>query len=265
MRVPLAVFIASVLCVPAGAMLPAAPMPPSESRPIAPLILDPGHGGDDLGAVVHGIQEKDIALAVARKLRDRLKTAMPVMLTREDDHYVTLDDRVVDAVDWDGAMFVSIHLNQVRSKKNAGAVVYSFGAMPFERHHHRPHRRHPRVPQMPAPPRVEARDSDELASALVAGMRADGFRVSQAKNDFYVLKDPAQPSVLIELGYLSNPQEAKNLADPAYQDKIADTLAKVLQAYALNRAVRAQDAAAPAAAVVTAPAAPAPTVAAKAL
>jgi N-acetylmuramoyl-L-alanine amidase len=249
MRVPLALFLASALCVPAGAMLPSAPMPPSEARPVAPLILDPGHGGDDLGAVVHGVQEKDIALAVARKLRDRLKTTMPVMLTREDDHYVTLDRRVVDAVDWDGALFVSLHLNQVRSKKNSGAVVYSFGAMPDSGRHRHYHRRHPKVPLMPAPPRIESRDSDELARALVAGMKRDGFRVSQAKSDFYVLKDPSQPSVLIELGYLSNPDEAKRLNDPAYQDKLADSLAKVLQAFAADRAVRAEDAAAAAPAV----------------
>jgi N-acetylmuramoyl-L-alanine amidase len=257
MRVRLAVLLASALCAPASAMLPSAPMPPSEARPSAPLILDPGHGGDDLGAVVHGVQEKDIALAVARKLRDRLKSAMPVMLTREDDTYVTLDRRVVDAVDWDGALFVSIHLNQTRSKKNSGAVVYSFGAMPRGRHQHRYHRRHPRVPLMPAPPRVEARDSDRLAGELVAGMRRDGFRVEQAKSDFYVLKDPTHPSVLIELGYLSNPEEAKRLNDPAYQDKIADSLAKVLQSFALEHGERSPEAAtAELPAAVPAPAAP---------
>jgi N-acetylmuramoyl-L-alanine amidase len=243
--------MASSLCSPALAMLPAAPVLPTEARPASPLILDPGHGGDDLGAVVHGVQEKDIALAVARKLRDRLKSAMPVMLTREDDTYVTLDRRVVDAVDWDGALFVSIHLNQVRSKKSSGAVVYSFGAMPGGRHHHRYHRRHPKVPLMPAPPRVEARDSDDLASAIVSGMRGDGFRIEQAKSDFYVLKDPTHPSVLIELGYLSNPDEAKRLNDPAYQDKLADSLAKVLRAFSAEHAVRAEDTAT--AQVATAP------------
>ena len=119
---------------------------------------------------------------------------------------------------------------------------------------------------MPAPPQVEARDSDELAGAIVAGMRADGFRADQAKSDFYVLKDPTHPSVLIELGYLSNPEEAKRLADPAYQDKLADSLAKVLEAFAARRVVRIDDPAQNAvqSAALPLPAAtPAPTAATK--
>jgi N-acetylmuramoyl-L-alanine amidase len=259
MRVPLAVLVAFASCSPAVAMLPSAPILPSQSRPLAPVILDPGHGGDDLGAVAHGVREKDVALAVARKLRDRLQSAMPVMLTRDDDRYVTLDNRVVDAVDWDGALFVSIHLNQVRDKRTSGAIVYSFGALPVSKRrlHEHLHRRHPRVPMMPAPPRVESRDSAALAGALVRGMRQDGFRVQQAKNDYYVLKDPSQPSILIELGYLSNADEAKRLSDPAYQDKIADSMAKALTEFAAQSAVRGEEepVAVPAAPV------PAPTVA----
>jgi len=225
-------------------MLPSAPLPPSDARPVSPVILDPGHGGDDLGAVVHGLREKDIALAVARKLRDRLQPGMHVMLTRDDDNYVTLDRRVIDAVDWDGAMFVSIHLNQVTSHKSSGAIVYSFGSLPGRRHHrHRFHRRHPEVPMMPSPPRVDASESSELAEAIVDSLRQDGIAVRHAKSDYYVLKDPAQPSVLIELGYLSNPAEAKRLADPAYQDKLADAIAKALSAYGADRAVRAADSA----------------------
>ncbi len=250
MRVPLVVFIVVGACLRAAAMLPAAPQPPSQPRPTAPVILDPGHGGGDLGAVVHGIQEKDIALAVARKVRDRLTAWTPVMLTREDDHYVTLDRRVVDAADWDGALFVSIHLNQVRSRRSAGAVVYSFGATGSRR---RSRRRHRKVPWMPAPPRVESRGGDALARAIVTELRRDGVNAKQARSDYYVLKEPAEPSVLVELGYLSNPAEAKRLTDPAYQDRLADSLAKAIHAFAVARAVRGQ--APVAAALAEAPAA----------
>jgi N-acetylmuramoyl-L-alanine amidase len=202
------------------------------------VIIDPGHGGDDLGAVVKGLQEKDIALAVSLKLRDRIKGDMPVMLTRDSDHYVTLNDRIVDSVDWNGAVFVSIHLNQVRDKSLAGATVYSYGP-DRERHHWRRRPRHRGVPPMPAPPGIDAKESDYLAGAMVKAMRGDGFRVEQKKSDYYVLKNPAQPSILIEIGYLSNPEEAARLNDAAYQNKLVETIAKAIESYASDRSARA--------------------------
>ncbi|MFI5347897.1 MAG: N-acetylmuramoyl-L-alanine amidase, partial [Elusimicrobiota bacterium] len=157
--------LAACLGMPASAMNTAAPLPPSIDRPRTPVILDPGHGGNDFGAVVKGVMEKDIALSVSLKLRDRIKGDMPVVMTREDDTYVTLDHRVVNSVDWNGAVFVSIHLNKVRDKKLAGAVVYSYG--PELRRHYRPRPRHRGVPPMPAPPGVDAKESEYLAGSMV--------------------------------------------------------------------------------------------------
>ena len=231
--------LAACLVVPVSAMHAAAPLPPLADRPLAPVILDPGHGGDDFGAVVKGLQEKDIALTVTRKLRDRLQSHMPVRLTREEDTFVSLDRRVVDSVDWNGSVFVSIHLNKVRDKSLSGATIYSYGAE--TRRRWRP-LSHPLVPPMPAPPGVNAKESSFLAAALVRAMHGDGYRVEKAKSDYYVLKNPAQPSVLIEIGYLSNPAEAAHLNDPAYQDKLADTLAKAIGAYAAGRSLRAETA-----------------------
>ncbi len=240
-----AITLLAALVSGASAMPTAAPLPPTPDRPVTPVILDPGHGGDDLGAIVKGAQEKDIALTVALKLRDRIKTAMPVRLTRDSDVYVTLDDRMVNSVDWNGAVFVSIHLNQVRNKKLAGATVYSYG--PEKRRFKRRKPRHPKVPPMPAPPSVDARESDFLASSMVKALRGDGFRAEHAKSDYYVLKNPAQPSVLVEIGYLSNPAEAARLADPAYQDKLVSTLASAIETFASERTARAETmAAAPA-------------------
>lgn len=238
MTVAFAAVLAASLSAPVSAMYTSAPVPSAIARPAAPVILDAGHGGDDLGAIVKGLREKDIALAVALKLRDKLKGELPVALTRETDDFVALDRRVVESVDWNGAVFVSIHLNQVRNKKLSGAVVYSYGADRSKRGRHY-RRRHPKVPPMPAPPRVDAKESEVLADSLVRAMRADGFRVEGAKSDYYVLKNPAQPSILIEIGYLSNPEEAARLADPAYQDKLVETMAKAITSYAEERALRA--------------------------
>ena len=217
------------------AMNPASPLPPAPDRPLTPIIIDPGHGGDDQGAVVHGIMEKNIALAFAKKLRARLRQDgdFPVILTREDDRYVTLDGRLIHSVDMRSSLFISLHLNQVKGKKSAGAVVYSYGTEQL-----RPWRklRHPSVPPMPAPPRSQSAESERLALAFARTLRADGFRAESSKSDYYVLKTPASPSVLIELGYLNNPIEAANLVDSAYQDKMVASLAKVIEEYANSRA-----------------------------
>lgn len=249
MKIAFAAVLAACMAAPVSAMHTAAPVPPSVARPLTPVILDPGHGGNDFGAVVKDLQEKNIALAVARKLRDRIQGDMPVVLTRDDDTFVALDHRVVNSVDWNGAVFVSIHLNKVRNKKLAGAVVYSYGPE-RRRHFHRRFHRHP-IPQMPAPPGVEAKESEFLAGSMVRAMRGDGLRVEEAKADYYVLKNPAQPSVLVEIGYLSNPEEAARLNDPAYQDKLVASMAKAIESYASGRSLRAEN--------VTASAAPLPT------
>lgn len=230
--------LAAALAAPAAAMHPATPVPPVSGRPMAPVILDPGHGGDDEGAVVHGLMEKNIALAFAQKLKARLarNRDLPVVLTRDSDRYVTLDGRLVDSVDMHASVFISLHLNQVKGKKAAGAVVYSYG--PEKLHAWRKRRQHPSVPPMPAPPRGQAADSERLARAFSRALRADGFKAESSKSDYYVLKNPASPSVLIELGYLNNPDEAAKLNDPSYQDKMVDTLARAIEDYATARSLR---------------------------
>jgi N-acetylmuramoyl-L-alanine amidase len=236
--------LAAALALPASAMLPASPIPSAPNRPLTPVILDPGHGGEDEGAIVRGVKEKDLALVFAQKLKARLarNADLPVVLTRDTDRYVTLDGRLVDSVDMSGSIFVSLHLNQVKGKKSAGAVVYSYGAEKLRKWRKR---RHPSVPPMPAPPRGQANDSERLALAFSRALRADGFKAEASKSDYYVLKNPASPSVLIELGYLNNPDEAAKLTDGAYQDRMVESLAKAIEDYATLRALRHDVVAAP--------------------
>jgi len=224
------------LAVSAGAMRPAASLPSEPGRPSTPIVIDPGHGGEDEGAIVRGVQEKDLALIFAKKLKARLMRdpEQAVVLTREDDRYVRLDERLVDSVDASGSIFVSLHLNQVKGKKASGAIVYSYGPEKLRAWRKK---RHPSVAPMPAPPRVQSGASANLAYALSKGLRADGFRAEASKSDYYVLKNPASPSVLIELGYLNNPDEAAKLVDPAYQDRMVESLAKSLEQFAATRGV----------------------------
>jgi len=229
--------LAAALAVPLCAMQPAPPLLPDPNQPNRPVIIDPGHGGDDQGAVVRGLREKDLALTFAKKLRARLakNDGLPVVLTRESDHYVTLDGRIIDSVDKNASMFVSLHFNKIKGKKAAGTVVYSYG-----RETRRKWRgnSHPSVPPMPAPPGVQAKNSDSLARIFSRTMRGDGFRAQIRKADYYVLKNPAAPSVLIELGYLNNPAEAARLKNSAYQDKMVESLAKAIEEYTAERSMR---------------------------
>ncbi len=240
--------LAAALAIPAAAMKPSSPLPHPPNQPMTPVILDPGHGGDDQGAVVRGLQEKDIALVFAKKLKARLarNADLPVVLTRDTDRYVTLDNRLVNSVDMSGSLFVSLHLNQVKGKKAVGAIVYSYGPEQLRKWRKR---RHPSVPPMPAPPKGQAADSERLARTFSRNLRADGFKAESSKSDYYVLKNPSAPSVLIELGYLNNPDEAAKLNDSAYQDKMVDSLAKAIEEYATLRTLRHDVAAAPKVAV----------------
>lgn len=198
-------------------------------RATRPVILDAGHGGKDLGAVRKGKTEKDIALQVAKRLQERLeKDGVPVKLTRDSDVYVPLDARIQDSVSWDGAVFLSLHLNEDRNKSADGMEVYAFGRATKKL----PGRHHRGLPPLPAPPKAARVASAELAKTLVGALRAKGFKVEQPdKASFYVLKNPSVPSVLVELGYISNPAEAKRLVDAEYQDKIVDALAASLKDY----------------------------------
>ena len=240
--------LAAALALPAYAMPPAAPLPAAPNQPTAPVVLDPGHGGNDEGAIVRGVREKDLALVFARKLKARLarNADLPVVLTRDDDRYITLDERLVDTMDMSGSIFVSLHLNQVRGKKAAGAIVYSYGPEKLRKWRKR---RFPSVPPMPAPPRGQARDSARLARTFSRVLRGDGFKAEASRSDYYVLKNPAVPSVLIELGYLNNPEEAAKLVDGAYQDRMVDSLAKAIEEYASSRVLPAAVAVAPKVAV----------------
>ncbi len=196
------------------------------------LVLDPGHGGNDLGAVVGGHREKDIALSIAHRLKNMLEArgAGAVRMTRESDSFVPLDQRIDESLEWSGSVFVSLHLNQVRYKKLNGITVYAFGKEHFKSAARGRHQR--KYAPLPPPPKEMAKASASLAAGIVDSLRREGLRVdAPAKAGFYVLKNPGIPSVLIELGYLSNPQEAARLIDPAYQDKLAAALAASLQSY----------------------------------
>ncbi len=157
--------LGAALAAPAAAMRPGASLPSTPGRPSTPIVIDPGHGGADEGAIVRGVREKDLALIYAKKLKARLSRdpELGVVLTREDDRYIRLDERLVDSMDMSGSIFISLHLNQVKGKKASGAIVYSYGPEKLRAWRKK---RHPSVAPMPAPPKVQSGDSAVLARVL---------------------------------------------------------------------------------------------------
>jgi N-acetylmuramoyl-L-alanine amidase len=196
------------------------------SEPV--ITIDPGHGGDDLGAVVKGRQEKAIVLAVAKILAKKL-SPWKTRLTREGDYYVPLDRRIEHSLADGASLFISLHANQVANKKSRGIAIYAYGKSRW----FIPRRLFRRkLPQLPAPPAKNAREGAGLAKAVANGLRAQGLDSDpDARAAYYVLKNPEIPSILIELGYLSNPQEAALLADPDYQERLAEGIAEGLRGY----------------------------------
>jgi len=234
---------------PAGAAPPpAAGPPPPDTRPslaqmastgLRTVVIDPGHGGDEQGAQgSRGTLEKDITLAVARKLRTLIESrlGLRVFLTRDDDRTMALDDRSAFANEHKADVFLSIHANAALRPAVKGAEVYYLT-----------------VDRADTEARRRAEDTGTVLPALGGGTRAIDlilWETAQARYleqssalaglieramgaslemsaravrqaPFRVLVGANMPAALVELGYLTNPEQEAQLASPAYQDTLA--------------------------------------------
>ena len=237
--------------------LPAA-LPPDEQRQIDRLVvvaIDPGHGGEDPGAIgPSGLREKDVVLAIALKLRDRLNSVpgMRAMLTRDADFFVPLHERVRKARRVQADLFVSIHADAFITPAARGASVFALSengatsaaarwmankenaadgvggaAMPAVKD--------AQVLRAMADMSTTAQIKDSLriggeVLALIGQVGAlHKRRVEQA--GFAVLKAPDIPSILVETAFISNPEEEARLRDEAYQDRLVEALHTGIRRY----------------------------------
>jgi N-acetylmuramoyl-L-alanine amidase len=233
------------------------PPRPAEEEAVRTVVIDPGHGGGNVGAQgPGGTLEKDVALSIARKLRAELVAArgLQVFLTREKDEEVDLDTRTAIANNYKADLFVSIHANASRARGAKGSEVYflSYQASDDESR---------RMAQLEgaADPLAEAAPGSDLAlilwdmaqaehleesSALASRIQeelavvtgSEGRGVKQAP--FRVLVGAAMPAVLVEVAFLSNPEEEKLLASDGYQAKIAASLARGIERFRRERSAR---------------------------
>jgi len=200
------------------------------SKPFAVVVLDPGHGGQDSGAMCGGVLEKDLTLDVARRI-DRLLNSegIATLMTRVGDTYVSLADRAAFANRVRKCIFVSIHFNEDNKPVASGVETYyaahqitagSFLAswLPFL---WRP------LSDSPNP------ESQNLAAlvqeALVARTRSID-RGTEARQ-FFVIANVTSPAILIEGGFLTNKEDISKLASEDYRDQIAAAVADGILRY----------------------------------
>ena len=206
------------------------PAQPQPSKPFAVVVLDPGHGGEDSGAMCGGVMEKDLTLDIARRV-DRLldSEGVATLMTRLGDSYVSLADRAAFGNRATGSIFISIHFNEDNKPVASGVETYyaahqinsgsTFGSW---------------LPFFSRPPSNSPKpESQSLAAfiqqALVARTRSLD-RGTQAKQ-FFVIANVTSPAVLIEGGFITNKDELSKLASEDYRDQLAAAVADGILRY----------------------------------
>ncbi|WP_439638488.1 N-acetylmuramoyl-L-alanine amidase [Nevskia sp.] len=248
----------------AAAPLPAADAPAAvaSAEPVRPRVagrevivaVDAGHGGNDPGAIgLGGLREKDVTLAIARRLARKINAepGMRAVLTRDSDTFIELRTRTVKARQVNADLFVSVHANAVNDRSMHGSSVYVLSERGASSEQARWIANHENAADLVGGVALQKQD-DNVAAVLIdisqgATMEASfdvGSRMLHAMGrinrlqkaevqqaGFMVLKSPDIPSVLVETAFISNPREEKLLGDPDYQDQLAESIFDGVRSY----------------------------------
>jgi N-acetylmuramoyl-L-alanine amidase len=242
---------------PAGPSLRPPESPASAASRISRLVivaLDPGHGGEDPGAVgPSGLREKDVVLSVALQLRERLNAlpGMRAMLTRDADFFVPLQDRVRKARRVQADLFVSIHADAFFTPEARGASVFALSQGGATSAAARWMANRENLADAVGGINVRSKDSSVMHALLDMSTTAqikDSLRLggevlgqigrvgrlhkaSVEQAGFAVLKAPDIPSILVETAFISNPEEEAKLRDARYQAQLVEALATGIRRY----------------------------------
>ena len=197
-------------------LISAAPAGSLISPPHAPtVVLDVGHGGTDQGARANGpyCEEKKICLLTARLVKQYLEQlGYHVVMTRSADHFISLPRRVEIATQANANIFVSIHYNSCRSPEANGVEIWFFDSKENK---------------------TRAAASRKLADSILKRVirNTDAKSRGVKKGNFYVTRETTMPAVIVEGGFISNPQERALLKSRDYQEKIAQGIADGVDQY----------------------------------
>lgn len=178
--------------------------PAGEQENVFRVVLDAGHGGEDPGAVVGDVQEKNINLAVALLVQEQLKDreGLDVCLTRDEDVFVSLKDRADFANKSNADLFVSIHANALEGNEGFSGIMTFY---------------HPdKMSSEPA--------ADLIHCAVLAA--SDGVDRGVRSENYAVLRDTKMRAILIETGFMTCPEELALLQDLNYQTLLAEGIAQ---------------------------------------
>jgi N-acetylmuramoyl-L-alanine amidase len=225
----------------------------SDARPL--IVLDPGHGGIDTGTKgPNGLMEKDIVLDLAKRLQERIESAgkYRVLLTRSDDTFVPLAERVRFAREAGAALFISVHADSLPRREGdaQGATVYTLSETATDPAAARLAEQENRADVIAG---VDLKEQpDDVADILIdlAQRETKTFSVQFANKlvglmkrtarlhkepiksaGFRVLRAPDVPSVLVELGYVSNKEDLQSLLSDKWRDHTADAMASAIDGY----------------------------------
>lgn len=236
---------------------PAPKAPTADRKGLGPqkriVVLDPGHGGPDPGAIgVSGVREKELTLQVARTVKRLLEGTgrYKVHLTRNEDVYVPLRRRYQLAEGAGAELFISLHADSNGDPKLRGASIYTLSENASDREAAALAAKENRSDAIAG---IDlSNQSDAVASFLIelrqrqtmnesalfsesliqeVGTSSRLLRNTHRFAGFAVLKSPDVPSVLMELGYLSNRQDEKVLIDPKHHDKVARSVLRAADAF----------------------------------
>ena len=182
------------------------------------IVLDPGHGGFDPGAVgSNGLQEKKVNLNLALLIKEKLeKEGRNVLLTRKTDEYVSLQKRVEIAKEEKAGIFVSIHNNSSRISHTGGSEIYI--SQNYKK--------------------ADRKLAKSINNSLGDEIKLDDRGLKQ--DNFYVIKNTIMPSVLLEVAFLSNPNEEKLLGSQVFLDKAAEGIVEGILNFLENDRLEAE-------------------------
>lgn len=212
----------------------------------AVILIDPGHGGEDIGAKGNHALEKTLTLQIAKRIHDKLEKKHVAYLSRSFDRTLSLMERAELAEKVKADLFISVHINSAVDKKSIGFETYY-----LDNHNHAANKKIESVENAS----LEGEDKiinqiliDLVISKTVkqskklAQMVHSRIRNSVAKNFpmsdrgakpglFYVLALSKRPGILLEAGFISNSKEAKMLTNPGFQESYADAVAMAVENY----------------------------------